>query len=293
MLERLKSDKVLFKAVESYLKAHYWHAASFYQLFELGTEGELLNVKEGFEIFMASEGIELIGLIASCGGGLTLVHFVDERVMTKYAVLKTLLAIRPSCLKGDSFSVTLAQKILSRSISSAHVENYYWMSLKREPLELLTENKLLEVLAEYRLAGLDLKLANEVNFQTMVPFLIEVEKCFNRNPLSINQLKKKMTTRSLSESYLLAVYGNQVIGQGLLEYALPKHRLIGGIYVAKGQRHKGVGQLITRALIQILVEKKTLPALTVEVGNEAAIKLYKSLGFEVCADMQNSYIRLN
>lgn len=293
MLERLKNDKVLLKAVESYLKAHYWHAASFYQLFELGTEGELLSVKEGFEIFMASEGIELIGLIANCGGGLSLVHFVDERAMTKYAVLKTLLAIRPNCLKGDSFSVTLAQKILSKSITSSHSEHYHWMSLKREQLELLTEKKLLERLEEYSRAGVTLKLANEVNFQEMVPFLIEVEKCFNRNPLSINQLKKKMMTRSLSESYLLAVYGNQVIGQGLLEYALPKHRLIGGIYVAIGQRHKGIGQLLTSALIQILVEKDTLPALTVEVNNESAIKLYTALGFEICGNQQNSYIKLS
>lgn len=293
MLERLRNDKVMIKAVDSYLKAHYWHAASFYQLFELGTAGELLCVKDGFEIYMASEGIELLGLLAACGSGLTLVHFVDERVQAKYDVLKTLLALKPACLKGDAFSVTLAQKILSKSIQTMQTENYHWMSIKKERLQDVSETKLLEMLDAYRAAGLDLKLANEVPFQEMVPFLIEVEKCFNRNPLSVNQLKKKMTERGLLEAYLLAVHKDQVLGQGLLEYALPKHRLLGGIYVSKNQRHKGIGELLTRALIQIILEKHTLPALTVEVGNTPAIKLYERLGFEICGNQQNCYIRLH
>jgi GNAT superfamily N-acetyltransferase len=293
MLERLKNDKVLFRAVESYLKAHYWQAASFYQLFQISEAGDLIGIKEGFEIYMVSENIEIIGLIAFCGGGLTLVHFVDERVKSKYSVLKTLLALKPSCLKGDTYSVTLAQKILEKSMTTTQDEQYHWMSIDHDQLENLTEKKLLDTLALYRQSGVELSLASDVDFQEMVPFLIEVEKCFNRNPLSVNQLKKKMTERSLSEAYLLVQVNNQVIGQGLLEYGLPKHRLIGGIYVSMRHRNKGIGLLLTRALVQVVLEKNMLPALTVEVGNEEAIKLYKRLGFEICGDQKNSYIRLN
>lgn len=291
MLDRLKNDKVMLKTVESYLKAHYWKAAPFYQIFKLSDQGELLQICEGFDVYLVSEGIELIGLIADCGNGLALVHFIDDRAKAKYSVLKTLLAIKPAWLKGDSYSVALAEKILEKSTQGFQEENYHWMSIRKDKMDQLSEKQLLDAIERFRQSGVELSLANQVDFQAMVSFLIEVEKFFNRNPLSVNQLKKKMTERSLLDAYLLAQAGGQVIGQGLLEYSLPKHRLIGGIYVIEKYRKKGIGQLLTRALSQVAVEKHRLPALTVEVGNEAAIKLYKNLGFEICGDQKNSAVK--
>lgn len=293
MLDRLKNDKLLLKAVDSYLKAHYWKAASFYQIFQLGEQGELSQIREGFEVYVISEAIEIIGLIAACGGGLTLVHFLDERPKTKYNVLKTLLYLKPSCLKGDRFSVSLAQKILEKSIHTLQEETYHWMRLKENHVSTFNEPALVQDLEKFSEKGLELSLASQVNFQDMVSFLIEVEKYFNRNPLSVNQLKKKMTERSLADAYLLVQCEGQVIGQGLLEYRMGAHRLIGGIYVNERYRHRGVGEMLTRALVQVVLDKHALPALTVEVGNEAAIGLYQQLGFEICGDQKNSYIKVN
>jgi RimJ/RimL family protein N-acetyltransferase len=292
MLERLKNDKVLLKAVERYLKAHYWKAASFYQIFQLGENGDMVRIKDGFEVYIITENIEIIGLIASCGGGLTLVHYADERVKSKYNVLMTLLHIEPTCLKGDNFSVSLTQKIIDKSISSVQEECYYWMSIPKDKILDLTESRLLEKIERFRPSGIEMTLANQIDFNEIVPFLIEVEKYFNRKSLSVNQLKKKMAERNLADAYLLVKTNNQAIGQGLLEYELPKHRLIGGIYVSERFRQKGIGNLITCSLIQLVLEKQKLPTLTVDVENKDAIKLYEQLGFEICADQKNCYIKL-
>ncbi len=292
MLDRLKNDKVLLKAVERYLKAHYWKAASFYQIFQLSTNGEMLRIKDGFEVYIITENIEIIGLIASCGGGLTLVHFADDRVKSKYSVLKTLLHIKPTCLKGDNFSVTLTQKIIDKSIDSVQEQHYYWMSIHKDKIVDFTEKRLLEIIEGFSRSGIEITLANQIDFNEIVPFLIEVEKYFNRKSLSVNQLKKKMAERNLADAYLLVKKDDQAIGQGLLEYELPKHRLIGGIYVSEHFREKGIGKLITCSLIQVVLEKHKLPTLTVDVENKNAIKLYRQLGFEICADQKNSYIKL-
>lgn len=294
MLNQLKNDTLLMKTVDAYLKAHYWKSASFYQIFKLSEWGEILQIKEGFEVYICSENIEILGLIASCGNGITLVHFIDERAKSKYAVLKTLLALKPSCLKGDPFSVNLAKQILDKSILEVVDEQYDWMNLDGNlDLDLEQERlELIEMLRVYEGKGLKIKTADELDFQTLIPFLIEVEKCFNRNPLSINQLKKKMTDRVELDAYLMTVFKDQVVGQGLLEYALPKHKLIGGIYTSEKFRNKGMGHLITRALIQIIRDMDRIPALTVESTNTTAIQLYEQLGFKCCGAQQNSNIKL-
>lgn len=294
MLNQLKNDTLLVKTVDAYLRAHYWRAASFYQIFKLAEQGEILQIKEGFEVYICSENIEIIGLIASCGNGITLVHFLDERVKSKYAVLKTLLALKPTYLKGDPYSVNLAKQILDKSILEVTDELYDWMSLVSFTKEAVEKGRtdLIRDLKTYEDSGLKIMTADELDFQTLIPFLIEVEKCFNRNPLSINQLKKKMADRVELDAYLMAILNHQVIGQGLLEYALPDHKLLGGIYTSEKYRKKGIGKLITRALIQIIQDTEKCPALTVETANKAAITLYEQLGFKKCGAQQNSSIRL-
>lgn len=292
MLEPLKRDKVWLKTIEQYLNKHYWQAASFYQIFELSPKGEVIGLMEGFEVYPIAEQVEIIGLIASNGKGLTLVHFIDLRVKSKYNVLKTLINLKSTCLKGDLFSVDVAKKILEKSLIEANDEVYHWMDMDAETQKLLHERDFVEKLDGYDEKGISICLAAEVDFKQMLPFLIEVEKNFNRNPLSVNQLKKKMNDRSSLDAYLLVLYKGQVIGQGLLEYSLPEHRLIGGIYVIEAFRHKGIGDLITESLCQVVYEKETLPALTVEQGNAIAIRLYEHLGFKTKGDLKTSYIKM-
>lgn len=292
MLDQLKNDTLLIKTVDTYLKRHYWNIASFYQIFKLNQEGDLLQIKEGFEVYICSENIEIIGLVASCGGGITLVHFLDERVMNKYSLLKTLLALRPTCLKGDPRSVEMAKKILEKSTLDVVDESYTWMAYEFQGSVEEKRQELLTQLEDYGREGLEIQTARDLDFQSLIPFLIEVEKCFNRNPLSINQLKKKMNDRVEMDAYLLASWKGAVVGQGLLEYALPNHKLLGGIYVAKSHRRRGLARLMTSSLVQVVLELDKGPALTVEVGNEGALKLYESLGFYACGKQQNSYIKL-
>lgn len=292
MLEPLKHDKVWMKTMEQYLNKNYWQAASFYQIFQLTPEGEVIGLIDGFQVYPVTEQLEIIGLIASNGKGLTLVHFMDLRVKSKYNVLKTLISLKTNCLKGDLFSVDVAKQILEKSLIETNDEVYYWMALDSDGLSQLSESKLSEKLNAYGNNGITLSLAAEIDFKQMVPFLIEVEKNFNRNPLSVNQLKKKMNERSSLDAYLLVMYKAQVIGQGLLEYSLSGHRLIGGIYVIEAFRHKGIGDLITHALCQVVFEKNTLPALTVECGNGIAVKLYEHAGFKIKGDLKTSYIKM-
>lgn len=292
MLEPLKHDKIWIKPIDQYLRKNYWQAASFYQIFQLNQGGEAASIMEGFEVFPITEHLEIIGLIASNGKGLVLVHFTDLRVKSKYSVLKTLIDLKPTCLKGNRYSVDLAKQILEKSLNQHKDEDYYWMSLDQNLNDLSCEKNLDSKINWYKESGIELCLASDIDFQQMVPFLIEVEKKFNRNPLSVNQLKNKMESRSRADAYLLAVAKEQIVGQGLLEYRLPEHQLIGGIYVTASQRGKGIGNLLTHAMCQIIIEKGMKPALTVECGNEVAIKLYEHLGFTITGDQKTSDIKM-
>lgn len=292
MLERLKNDTLLLRPVDSYLRRHYWQAAAMYQAFSLSEEGGLEQIKEGFEVYVCAEGIDMNGLIISGPNNLVFVHFADERVKTRYSVLKTLLTLRPSCLIGNPYSVTLSLEILRKSLVQESVQRFNWMAFDANAVIPVERERLIKDIRVLSGQGVEMITANEVPFQPLIPFLIEVEKSFDRNPLSINQLKKKLDERVAQEAYLLFVKGDQVIGQGLLEYNLPQHKLLGGIYLSPKYRSSGLGGLMTRALMQIVIDQGKTPALTVEETNDAALHLYKKLGFSKVADLSHCYIKL-
>lgn len=292
MLERLKNDRLLLRPVETYLKVQNWQAAALYQAFELNESGDLLHIKEGFEVYVCANGIEVIGLIIGGPSGLVFVHFSDEKVKSQYSVMKTLLTLRPNCLIGNPSSCQWALDILRKSIVAEEVEICHFMSFNRA---LVAQNHRLELLRDLKIRssdGYEVKTANEVPFGELIPFLIEVEKSFNRNPLSINQLKRKMHERVREEAYLLMIKDGVAIAQGLLEYALPAHKLLGGIYTVAKYRGHGIGKIITRALVEVVLEQDKTPALTVEASNENAIKLYETLGFEIVAQQWRAYIKI-
>ncbi len=292
MLDVLKNDRVLLKTVEQYLKHHYWETAPLFQMFELNEATEISKVRDGFDVYICFENIELLGLIATSGNGLVLVHFLDERVKSKYHVLTTLKKLNPNCLKGDPKSVEIAKSILAKSILAQTDELYDWMAFNASKQQMVSHEELLNTLKQFAQEGLSVLSADEVPFQDMIPFLLEVEKCFNRNPLSINQLKKKMAQRIECEAYLVACWKGKVIGQGLLEYALPEHKLIGGLYTESKYRRKGIGRLMTTALSHAVLNMELTPALTVEENNKNAIHLYQSLGFEFVGKQQNTLLKL-
>lgn len=293
MLERLKNDTLLLRPVDNYLKRHYWQAAAMYQAFSLSEEASIELIKEGFEVYICAEGIDITGLIISGPGNLVFVHFADERVKSRYSVLKTLLTLRPVCLIGNPFSVKLSLEILSKSLSSDLSHSFNWMAYDRERAPVMDRNSLVAHIHALGEKGYLVLTANEVPFQSLIPFLIEVEKGFDRNPLSINQLKKKLEERVLQDAYLLLAFEDKVIGQGLLEYGLPEHKLLGGIYLTQKQRGLGLGGLLTKALMQIVLDQNRLPALTVESSNETAMHLYEKLGFVKKEELIHCYIKLS
>lgn len=293
MLERLKNDTLLLRPVDNYLKRHYWQAAAMYQAFSLNEEASIELIKEGFEVYICAEGIDITGIIINGPGNLVFVHFADERVKSRYGVLKTLLTLRPVCLIGNPFSIKLGLEILSRSLSSEVSQSFHWMAYSGEKPPIIERDTLVAQLHALNEKHYLVLTANEVPFQPLIPFLIEVEKSFDRNPLSVNQLKKKLEERVMQDAYLLLAFEDKVIGQGLLEYGLPAHKLLGGIYLTQKQRGLGLGGLLTMALMQIVLDQNKLPALTVESSNEAAIHLYEKLGFEKMGELIHCYIKLS
>lgn len=292
MLERVKNDTLLLRPVDTYLRRNYWDAAAMYQAFTLTEEGGLELIKEGFEVYICAENIDIFGLIISGPGNLVFVHFADERVKSRYSVLKTLLTLRPTCLIGNPYSVDLSLSILRKSLVSENSQHFIWMGYADNFVDTQVRNELIKDIGDLSQKGCDLLTANEIPFQDLIPFLIEVEKSFDRNPLSINQLKRKLEERVALDAYLLLVKQDQVIGQGLLEYSLAEHKLLGGIYLSARHRNGGLGSLMTRALMQIVIDQSKKPALTVETSNEVAIHVYEKLGFCKLGELTHCYIKL-
>lgn len=279
MITSVYSEKVALKALEIHMKSNYIDCMPIYQCLILSNEGTLLRVKEGCQIFLYSEGIEIKGIIAFTGASLCMVHFSDDSAGKSYDVLKTIKDRKPDIIRGNPFSADLVLSVLLRTLAHYQVDEYWTMMQTHGTprIESYAEDK------RYRIIQ-----PEEIPFNTLVPFLIDMEKTFGRNPTSITLLKKKVGEKFNNKAYWLAWDGVAVVGQGHFEYDLPDHIMIGGIFTARHHRNLGVGRTITEALCMSVLETGKQPALLVSMKNEGACHLYDQLGF-VRMGIQKAY----
>jgi len=112
-----------------------------------------------------------------------------------------------------------------------------------------------------------------------VKFLLEIEKSFERNHMTINQMQKRIQEREKSYEYLIIEENKKFVAQGFVEDKIQAFSQIGGVYTTPACRGKGYAKMIVSALCEAILSKGNIPILAVLQDNLSAVTVYESLGF--------------
>lgn len=228
-----------------------------------------------------SEGqLKCLLLFTAAGSFMPLI--CDESIFKKLDLLRIIKENNPTLIKGDAQSVDGVWRIINKVVSGYDIKKCMLMRYSYEcegqsdctkeiPRRLLDD--------KFRFLDID-----KIDINTSIGFLLEVEKAFDRNPLSINKLKLKVNNKSEFDDYIFVSKGNEIVGQGLVEFEGPKVALIGGIYAKPDVRRHGIGEAVTTELMRRIANREQDTYLTVLCDNEGAVKLYEKLGFSTVED---------
>jgi ribosomal protein S18 acetylase RimI-like enzyme len=111
---------------------------------------------------------------------------------------------------------------------------------------------------------------------------------FRSSPADEVALPLAALEAQLARDLFLGLFdGEALAGAGALviepRFKLAHKGWIGGMYVRQGHRGKGDAERLLRALLAEAEGKVEAVYLTVSVGNDPALRLYRRLGFEVWA----------
>jgi predicted GNAT family acetyltransferase len=126
--------------------------------------------------------------------------------------------------------------------------------------------------------------AKDFDFKQAIDFLIEAELAFGRSPKIINHLKQEIWEEAKASELFFLIENDKIVAQGAIELETSDYSQIGALYTAKNQRRHGYGEVVMKALIELVIKRKKTPVLYVSKKNMPAVQLYEKMGFEVVCD---------
>ena len=258
-----KIDIIHKKEIHEYLNRHQDEVLYFIKPFEQSLDGTFMGAFYGFFI----EG-HLSGLLCFLTTNALVIHFENPKILGHFSVLQTIKMHQPRFIKGLSIHIDAIERILYKSVASmtsTHVQLMRCDALDKIPLTL---------------DGFALVSLYENRLSQSLKFFIEVEQFFGRQVFAVNDIVKNIR-RCLEKGHALIAYKeDSIIGQGIVEEETEDFAIIGGIYVAKEHRKKGIGTAITLALTDQCLQKKRSVYLFVKNNNHEARHIYASIGYK-------------
>lgn len=237
-----------------------------------------IGLRDGSKYYGYYSDGELKCLLLFTAAGSFMPLICDDSIFKKLDLLRIIKENNPSLIKGDTQSVDGVWKIINKVVSGYDIKKCILMRYEYETDGIVNKvdgisNSVADN-EDFRFLDID-----KIDINTSIGFLLEVEKAFDRNPLSINKLKLKVNNKSEFDDYIFVSRDDDIVGQGLVEFEGPKVALIGGIYSKPEFRRKGIGEAITKELMRRITGRDQDTYLTVLSDNEGALKLYEKLGF--------------
>ncbi|RKD22478.1 hypothetical protein SAMN02745883_00666 [Caminicella sporogenes DSM 14501] len=259
-----KSD---FERVLNYLNRHHFDVSFMIGNIEnYGVENNKVHKKHAdyYGYFIDDE---LKGVFSFTNMGSLICHYEEKNILNKMILLKLIKQYRPKVIMGIERLVDPLWTRLEKIAKWFKYDRCDYMILNKDifmPAD--TEKKIIK--------------ASEYDFSKSIDFLIEVEKAFNRNPKTINELKSTIYDRLDEEEYLYLLDGDNIVSQGIIQTTTSKINQIGGVYTLPQYREKGYAKAIVSKLCKEAIKRNKIPTLIVSKTNERAKKVYRGLGFE-------------
>lgn len=257
--------------VLNYLDRHHLAAASIIGNIEnYGIENNKMH-RRNADYYGYFVDKELMGVFSFTNMGSLVCHYEDEKILNKIVLLKTIKKYRPKYILGIEKLIAPLWFRLEKTVKWFKYDKCDYMVLNKEIFKSFGVEK-------------EIIKAVEYDFSKTIDFLIEVEKAFNRNPKTINELKSTVYDRHNEEQYLYLIDDGSVVSQAIIQTTTSKINQIGGVYTLPKYRGKGYAKAIVSKLCIDILKRDKLPTLIVSKTNESAKNAYKKLGFEFYDD---------
>jgi len=207
----------------------------------------------------------MIGMVSFSSARVMTCHFEDDGIYNKLDFLKVLRQFKPGLIKASPMDLNRIKGVLTRVAICDDIDLCSVMHVDRDGFRPSDQKHGMVVDASL------------IPIRDAVPFLLNVEKAFGRNPLTVNQLKDKVDA---IENYIYYIKDSQIKGQAVIEFQTRDFAQLGGVYTSPSVRGKGVGKRLASALTQRMIEKNLDVNLLVMKDNKSAIKVYEALGYK-------------
>jgi len=250
--------------VSNYIYQNFWGCIEIAKIFDKNGLRNIISDKNAgtFLGFINDDDI-LEGLFVFTNNKRFLLHFINDDVTKKVDLLKAIKHFKPEYMSGTSRQVEMVWQMFERTVKRYKYSNSMYMILEDHDL-------------------IDTSIVREANIsdaKMQVKFLLEIEKSFERNHMTINQMQKRIQEREKSYEYLVIEENKKFVAQGFVEDKIQAFSQIGGVYTTLACRGKGYAKMIVSALCEAILSKGNIPILAVLQDNLSAVTVYESLGF--------------
>ncbi len=269
-------DSRYLASVKAYCFQYPLETIEITSYLQLIAEGNTDDKRSG-RLYLYFEEEEIKALIFFNNKGIMHFSNYSEKLYSKVDFLKTIHRESPKYVRGKLDEVDRLFYFLQRALKD--------FSFKTIDLMLYKKNNNRESFDSNIVA------ADGVDWQKNANFLIEVENYFRSDPLSINYLRQKLK-QSKQVDFYFAYREDKILAQIIGEYSNYCYGVIGGLYVNKEARRRGLAKSLLNAAISRYKENNLVPLLYVAGDNQAAIALYQQCGFVKTMEMMEMMVSL-
>ncbi|SHJ84830.1 GNAT family N-acetyltransferase [Paramaledivibacter caminithermalis] len=260
-------------------KRHFESTFIIDSIEKYGLENNMLYKKNGDYYGYFRDG-KLMGIFSFNNMGSFTCYYDDDKVLNKVVLLKAVKKYKPKYIFGIERIIKPLWTRLEKTFKFYKYDECSYMILNKNNFKSFSTDK---------------KIINAKNydFSKSIDFLIEVEKAFERNPKTINELKNSVYERIGDEEYLYLLDKGEIVAQAVIKTTTSRINQIEGVYTLPKHRGNGYAKAIVSKLCQNIIDKKKIPALIVSKKNDAAIQTYRKIGFENYDDYIVSEVQSN
>ena len=259
------------KEVKKYIYNNFWECVELAKIYDKsGLKNKNSDKNSGDYFGFYNDLEELKGIFLFTNNKRLLLNFIDNDVTKKVDLLKAIKSYKPEYMSGKSDNIALIWRMFERTVKRYKYRDALYMVMEEERKFLKNDFE----------NNFKVRNANNLDAKKHLNFLLEVEKEFERNHLTINQLQNRIFERAETGEYLFIEKEKRIVSQAFVEDKINAFSQIGGVYTSLQFRGKTYGYEVVKILCKNILEKGQIPMLVVLKENNSAVSVYEKLYFK-------------